>query len=46
MTMKTGATVTAKDGSENFTGSVEVTFTVATPVEKTDLSWQLSLIQN
>jgi hypothetical protein len=35
---KTGATVKAKDGSENFTGSVEVTFKVVAPVEKTDLS--------
>jgi hypothetical protein len=35
----TGATVKAKDDSANFTGSVDVTFTVkAAPVEKTDLS--------
>jgi hypothetical protein len=34
-----GATVTAKEESANFTGSVDVTFTVTpAPVEKTDLS--------
>jgi hypothetical protein len=34
----TGATVKAKDESEKFTGTAEVTFKVVAPVEKTDLS--------
>jgi hypothetical protein len=34
----TGATVTAKTDSENFTGTVDVTFTVAKPDERKDLA--------
>jgi hypothetical protein len=34
----TGATVTAKTESENFTGTVDVTFTVAKPDERKDLA--------
>jgi hypothetical protein len=38
MAMTTGATVTAKTDSENFTGTVDVTFTVAKPDERKDLA--------
>jgi hypothetical protein len=34
----TGATVTAKTESENFIGTVDVTFTVATPDDRKDLA--------